>query len=630
MAIEPDYSRLSHHYEPIVFLFTSATPVNDPRLPEILEFTEASIVSFRILSDKSFQADYFSAGFTQIFGYTPQELFADPQLWLSRVYPADLDSVILPCLAERWAEKSFSHQFRFYHKDGTLRWITSHYTVKRETPEDSWRVMVISTDISDHKAAETRWRQYEKIVSAIIDPIAIVDCDHRYVLVNPAYLEHYHQSLETVIGQEIKDAVTEEVYQSEVQSYLDRCLAGEVVQYERYCLDLVRGKEFLGFTYLPYQETDDTVSGVIITIRYLTSLKKAEIALLQQAEQGYILANMTNHVRESMDLSAILQTTVAEVLNYLQCDHVLVYRLKADVSEQGKIIAQSVADNCTKHPECNPQFYLPSSQNGQIQSIADIYTASLTEKEVEHLSYCGIRANLVIPIKKQGQLWGLLLAQTCHHPRQWEDEEIELLQQLMEQLAIAIQQSELYEHLQILNTKLQAMNIQLQYLANYDSLTQIANRRYFNDYLMQEWERLKRDNAGLSLILADVDYFKGYNDTYGHPEGDRCLLRIAQALERSVSRPADLVARYGGEEFAIILPHTNAEGAIQVVKRIQQEIQRLDIAHRDSLVSDQVTLSFGIACAHLTTSDPHHLLKKADKALYWVKQHGRNQWQIRE
>ena len=128
-------------------------------------------------------------------------------------------------------------------------------------------------------------------------------------------------------------------------------------------------------------------------------------------------------------------------------------------------------------------------------------------------------------------------------------------------MTVAIQQSQFCCHLQ-------AANKELQQLAILDGNTAIANRRYFDLVLNKEWQRLAREQLPLSLILADVDYFKVYNDTYGHQSGDRCLQAIARILQECTRRPADLVACYGGEEFALILPNINAPGALFVAHRV--------------------------------------------------------------
>jgi diguanylate cyclase (GGDEF)-like protein len=181
---------------------------------------------------------------------------------------------------------------------------------------------------------------------------------------------------------------------------------------------------------------------------------------------------------------------------------------------------------------------------------------------------------------------------------------------------------------------LQEANQKLELLANLDGLTQVANRRCFNDRLLQEWLRLAEEKKLLTLILFDIDEFKRYNDHYGHLRGDDCLLKIAQAVYRSirhknVTRPIDLVARYGGEEFVVLLPHTNLEGGIKVAKRIQQVIYDLAIPHAQSQVKDIVTVSLGVASLIPTLDvNPDTLIAYADEALYYAKQQGRDRVEI--
>jgi diguanylate cyclase (GGDEF)-like protein len=172
---------------------------------------------------------------------------------------------------------------------------------------------------------------------------------------------------------------------------------------------------------------------------------------------------------------------------------------------------------------------------------------------------------------------------------------------------------------------LQSANEELQRLAYLDGLTQIANRRKFDERLSQEWRRLKRDQLPLSLILCDVDYFKQYNDSYGHQVGDDCLYKVAYVLAIAARRPPDLAARYGGEEFAVLLPNTSLEGAVEVAKKIQVQIKALQLPHQRSGVSQYVTVSFGVASMiPAETKTPEQFLAQVDRALYQAKVEGRD------
>ena len=173
--------------------------------------------------------------------------------------------------------------------------------------------------------------------------------------------------------------------------------------------------------------------------------------------------------------------------------------------------------------------------------------------------------------------------------------------------------------------KLQQMNDELKTLSIMDSLTQIANRRRFDEVMACEWKRLRREGQCLSLILCDIDYFKNYNDTYGHKAGDECLQAVAKAIAASVKRPSDLVARYGGEEFVVILPNTTADGAFHVAEIIRKAVRNLSIPHEASRADKVVTLSLGAAgIVPGEGHSPKTIINQADQALYLAKDQGRN------
>jgi diguanylate cyclase (GGDEF)-like protein len=167
-------------------------------------------------------------------------------------------------------------------------------------------------------------------------------------------------------------------------------------------------------------------------------------------------------------------------------------------------------------------------------------------------------------------------------------------------------------------------NQELQRLSMTDGLTGIANRRMFDVSLAREWRRCMRLNKPLSVVMLDVDYFKKYNDRYGHQEGDDCLVAVAQEVARSAPRPGDLVARYGGEEFVMILVDTDEDGANWVAERIRQHVAGLNLPHKDS--SDgHVTVSCGISSVIPSQElSVEMLVKSADNALYLSKNQGRN------
>ncbi len=180
--------------------------------------------------------------------------------------------------------------------------------------------------------------------------------------------------------------------------------------------------------------------------------------------------------------------------------------------------------------------------------------------------------------------------------------------------------------LQRINTiKLEETNRKLEQLSISDELTGTANRRHFDMTFEREWNSATRNEYPISLLFLDIDFFKSYNDNYGHQAGDRCLKKIGEALNRSIRRSHDLLARYGGEEFVILLPHTQMEEAFQIAENIRIHIENMDIRHSFSEISNQITVSLGVAS---TIPKPQtrssYLIEQADAALYKAKNNGRN------
>jgi len=177
----------------------------------------------------------------------------------------------------------------------------------------------------------------------------------------------------------------------------------------------------------------------------------------------------------------------------------------------------------------------------------------------------------------------------------------------------------------LIEQELRKANEKLENLSLSDGLTLISNRRRFDDTLASEWKRLYRENKSMALIFGDLDYFKLYNDTYGHQAGDECLQAVAQLIDQCTHRPADLAARYGGEEFAIILPNMSTKGALQLAERIRSEIRNLKIVHDSSLIDSYVTISLGVSCVvPQKGKSSKTIVAAADKALYEAKKNGRN------
>lgn len=197
------------------------------------------------------------------------------------------------------------------------------------------------------------------------------------------------------------------------------------------------------------------------------------------------------------------------------------------------------------------------------------------------------------------------------------------LRQMGERLAKKSKQSE------ALNEQLKQANAKLDQLSRQDPLTGLANRRQFDDAFATEWRRARRDSRSLACVVFDLDYFKNFNDGYGHQAGDDCLQQVAEALRDAVQREGDIVARYGGEEFAVLLSDTDASGALSWALSVCRNIAALGIPHKDSSVADHLTATAGVAALiPRTGNQPEQLVGAADAALYQAKNAGRNRVEV--
>ncbi len=172
--------------------------------------------------------------------------------------------------------------------------------------------------------------------------------------------------------------------------------------------------------------------------------------------------------------------------------------------------------------------------------------------------------------------------------------------------------------------ELKRVNKELERFSFFDQLTGLGNRRNFDVTLEKEFALSRRNRVSLSLIMCDVDYFKLYNDAYGHQQGDECLREVAALINQQIGRPADLACRYGGEEFAVILPDTNLLGASVIAEKIREAVMNAELPHKASKVGPSVTLSLGMAIQAGSYHASTELIKAADDALYRAKQRGRN------
>ena len=352
---------------------------------------------------------------------------------------------------------------------------------------------------------------------------------------------------------------------------------------------------------------------------------------LQQAAQRQVLFDISDRIRQSLDLKSIFKTATSEIRTLLDCDYVCLTSLRREKEKVKIESAASKPDVAIDRTETLAySYFCPSHEQYQSYLRGHIEIIEQQSEDSACVALPQTRSRLIVPILIKDAnytsgffstaedtvltsniLYGWLIVDRHTSNCVWQPEEISLLRELTTQLAVGIKQGLLHR--------------QLSQLALLDSLTRVYNRRSFDRQLKREWGRLKRIPAPLSLIMCDVDCFKIYNDVYGHQEGDKCLQQIAKAISSALRRPSDVLARYGGEEFAIVLPHTPEQGALQVGESIRQAVKKLAVPHHNSLVDSVVTVSLGIATTIPDAVDNTQLLiEAADLALYQAKERGRD------
>lgn len=260
-----------------------------------------------------------------------------------------------------------------------------------------------------------------------------------------------------------------------------------------------------------------------------------------------------------------------------------------------------------------------------------------------YVSFNKPKSVLCVPILNKGEIYGIVYLENNLIEGAFNEERIEVLRVISSQFAISMENARMYKKMEVFNAELESIvqerteelrisnqllletNRKLEKLSSFDGLTGISNRRSFNSYIEIEWKRAVRESLPISIIMIDVDFFKKYNDNYGHIAGDECLKQVASVLSGSLHRPADFVARYGGEEFVVVLPDTDSKGAAIIAEKIRKGVEALAIPHDFSHVNKVVSASLGATTIVPTDNDTlEEFLHNADMALFKAKESGRN------
>ncbi len=327
-----------------------------------------------------------------------------------------------------------------------------------------------------------------------------------------------------------------------------------------------------------------------------------------------------------------IEDALAAVGEFCHADRSYIFRFNADISLMSNT-HEWVREGIRPHKEqlqqipqqALPYFYRLMQRDlvFAVNEVAKLPPEASAEKQ--EFDAEDIQSVLCCAMQADDKLLGFVGCDMVSRQRSWTSNDLRRMKLVGDMLANVLQNVGYRQSLQRISQQLQHANAQLQQQANQDGLTGIANRRHFDQHLQQELQRASRHQQPLALLMLDIDYFKAYNDHYGHQAGDHALQQVAQLLQQQCRRQGELAARYGGEEFAIILPGVSHSDCLAVAEHIQQALKTLAIAHQHSAISPLLTLSIGY-CVVIADKgcDSAMLIAAADKALYQAKTEGRN------
>lgn len=487
------------------------------------EIAEAVPVVFFVYSADLSQSLYKSPQSEKIWGYTAEEFRRKPDLWKDRIHPEDLPRVLQA--AARATQEAQQITYRLFHRDGRLRWLRTSCRPILNEQQEVIRIVGITEDITEQKEAELALQESEARLRAILDGIPfsifLKDLEGRYLHVNKTYLQQRGCKAEELFGKLDSELFASEEaleFRDQDQKVLQ---SPHPVSYERtFFRDGKRLTQWVTkFALRDQQGSPYAVCGIAVDI---TPLKQAQDLLLKEAERERLLGALLRRIRQDLDLQSILQTTVAEVREVFQVDRVMIYQLQEGVG--GFVAAESVADPWPSHLgryvwdeyfQRDPRYR--KYQEGFVQAIANVATANLDPCYRELLESFQAQANLVIPIRQGEALWGLLVVQHCQSSRPWQEWEIRLLQELSDQLAIVLQQAQLYEQLQALNQtleeKVRQRTSELQRSLQFEALLKRITDRVrdsldeaeiLNTALRELGENLNADGCDIGLYNADL------------------------------------------------------------------------------------------------------------------------------
>jgi len=565
------------------------------QLQDVLNSCAAHIVQLWVFPDRTWEYKYIAPGCERLYGYTAEEIVADPKLWSSRVHPDDFQTAVRPALhALLDRGEDVRSEYRFYRKDGILRWFAETLTGRYDPGQNLWSVTVVAVDTTERKEAELALQQSEYLFRSVLETVpliaAIVDRRGDITLVNDCLLEQTGWKREEILHRNwFSIFIPPEIRESLYEFFFRRAPeTGEFpVRYENEILTRTGERRLIAWNNTALRDRDRRIVGFASIGEDITDRRRAEEALKRQAQQERLILEITHQVRQSLELEEILTFTVTTIRQTLDADRVEVFRFDADGN--GTAIAQSHRNAATPLSEPSPD---------------GSYTldAPIMQSQTDGTA----------------QVWGLLIVHAHPRAENWDLVTPSFLRRLADQLAIAIRQSELYREARTQLTKHQEIADRLQHDVLHDHLTGLPNRTALMKRLCQVCQPREPGDrfSKFAILFLDLNGFKKINDNWGHAAGDRVLKIVARRLQTCI-RDTDLVARLGGDEFVLLLePIREVTDVIEVGDRIHQVLQGA-IELEETTVT--IGTSIGIAIGESPAAVPEQLLDEADRAMYQAK-----------
>lgn len=504
---------------------------------------------------------------------------------------------------------------------------------------------VIVRDITEKKRIEQELRKHDRQLRKIMDNMSdiLTQTNEKLELeyVNPATVKMLGYEATELLGTSILELIhpdNREDFHKGIQKITNQNSRVRIEFQSKHFNNYYLWLESLVSAL--FDKDTGEIKGYVIISRNITDRKANEELIHKQDRLLQGVSKATNMLLTIPEYKMAINRTIAMLARVVNAERVFIFENmeKKDPTINLRFewvnellepqLNNSLLQNFSYKRNGFKRWYDELSSGGRINNAVK----DCPKDEQEVLEKMDIHSVLCVPILIHNAYWGFICFGDCTRSRKWSKNEEMIMLVAASGIGGAIERKQKEKELQealvekeISEQKLKETNEILKRYSSIDGLTEIPNRRYFDQFLDQEWEKAVSSNYSISLVMLDIDFFKKYNDTYGHQGGDDCLKRIAAELDANVTKSGAIAARYGGEEFVVVLPETEQDEAKVIAESIRASIEGLGIPHIASDIADMVTISVGVStCIPIVTENQKDLIQKADIALYDAKRLGRN------